>query len=122
MRRALVDAAQHAARTKGQWRQHYLRLEKRIGRPKALVAIARKLLVAIWHILTKEQADRYASEQQVACSLFALAYKVGVSNLPEGQSAKHFTRQQLDRLGIGQELEVIPWGSKRHKLPPSSLD
>jgi transposase len=122
LRRALVDAARHAARVKGQWRQRYLRLEKRIGRPKALVAIARKLLVAIWHILTKEEADRHASEQQVACSLFALVYKVGVKNLPEGQTAKGFTRQHMDRLGIGQDLEVIPWGSKRHKLPPSSLD
>ena len=39
LRRAMVDAARHAAKVKGQWRQRYLRLEKRIGRPKAVRAV-----------------------------------------------------------------------------------
>jgi hypothetical protein len=30
------------------------------GRWKAMVAIARKLLVVVWHVLTKEVADRHA--------------------------------------------------------------
>lgn len=47
--------------------------------------------------------------------------QVGVKNLPEGQSAVGFTRKQLDRLGIGKELEKIPWGWKGRKLPPSKL-
>src|SRR5690606_29028672 len=97
-------------------------LEPRIGRPKALVAIARKLLVAVWHILSKEEADRFAADRQVACSFFALAYKVGVRNLPGGQTAKQFTRRQLDRLGLGRDLTEIPWGSKTFKLPPSQLE
>jgi hypothetical protein len=54
-------------------------------------------------------------------SFFAHAYQVGVRNLPEGQSALAFTREQLDRLGIGQDLQEIPWGSKHHKLPLSKL-
>jgi hypothetical protein len=44
-----------------------------------------------------------------------------VRNLPEGQSAIAFTREQLDRLGIGQDLQEISWGSKRIKLPASKL-
>ncbi|MEA3439253.1 MAG: hypothetical protein U9R58_03135 [Chloroflexota bacterium] len=28
---------------------------------------------------------------------------------------------QLDRLGIGEEIDRIPWGTKRPKLPPSKL-
>jgi len=31
-----------------------------------------------------------------------------VSNLPEGQNAWEYTREQLDRLGIGEEIERIP--------------
>ena len=50
-----------------------------------------------------------------------LAYEIKVSNLPKGVSAKSFTRQQLDRLGIGQNLEVLPWGGRKVKLPPSQL-
>jgi hypothetical protein len=56
----------------------------------------------------------------VACSLFLYAYRVKVRNLG-GMSAKQWTRHQLDRLGIGRELSEIPWGTKRVKLPPSSL-
>jgi hypothetical protein len=41
--------------------------------------------------------------------------------LPDGQSALAFTRQQLDRLGIGTDLKRIPWGSKTFKLPPAQL-
>jgi hypothetical protein len=57
----------------------------------------------------------------VACSFFALAYKVRVKNLPDGLSALAFTRQQLDRLNIGADLKTLPWGSKTFKLPPSQL-
>ncbi len=92
-----------------------------MGRNKAMVAIARKLLVVVWHVLSEEQVDRYADPRQVACSFFAHAYKVGVKNLPEGQKALQFTRNQLDRLGIGAEPTQIPWGSKKFKLPASKL-
>ena len=92
---------------------------------KAPVAIARKLLrpegTPIWHILTKEEADGHASAHQVAASLFAHAYKVGVHNLPDHHSAKSFTRMWLDRLGLGQDVERIKWGSKWVTLPPTSL-
>ena len=33
-----------------------------------------------------------------------------MKNLLGGQSALQFTRNVLDRLGIGRELQVIPWG------------
>ena len=122
LRRVMVDAARHAVKVHGHWKRQFERLEPRIGRPKALVAIARKLLVAVWHILSKEEADRFAADQQVACSFFTLAYKVGVRNLPGGQTAKQFTRQQLDRLGLGRDLTEIPWGSKTFKLPPSQTE
>jgi transposase len=119
LRTAMVEAAQHAVRSNAHWQAVYEHLEVRLGRPKAIVAVARKLLVAVWHVLHEETVDRHADATQVACAFFAYAYKVGVKNLPEGQSALEFTRAQLDRLGIGAELTEIPWGSKRFKLPPS---
>lgn len=117
----MVEAAQQAARTQDHWKSELERLEPRLGRQKAIVAIGRKLLVAVWHVLAKVTVDRFADPTQVACSFFAYAYKVGVKNLPDGQSALQFTRAQLDRLGIGQDLTEIPWGSKTFKLPPSQL-
>jgi len=38
-----------------------------------------------------------------------------------GVSARQFVRDQLDRLGLGQEITHIPWGSKRFRLPPSKV-
>lgn len=121
LRHAMIQAAQHAARSHPHWRAEFQRLEPRLGRPKAIVAIARKLLVAVWHVLTKAEADRFAVPQLVANSFFAHAYRLGIDNLPAGQSALQYTRRQLDRLGLGRELTEIPWGSKRFKLPPVGL-
>jgi transposase len=121
IRHVVVEAAQSAARTHLHWKAELARLEPRLGRKKAIVAIARKLLVSVWHVLTQAVADRFADAKQVACSMFAHAYRVGVKNLPEGQSALQFTRRQLDRLELGQDLTHIPWGSKKFKLPPSDL-
>jgi hypothetical protein len=122
LRGAMVDAANAAVRHHPFWKKEFEKLEPRLGRSKTIVAIARKLLVAVWHILTQEVADRHADQTSIAASFFKLAYEIGVKNLPKGKSAKAFTRQQLDRLGIGAELNIVPWGSKQVVLPPSSLN
>ena len=85
------------------------------------MAIARKLSIAVWHVLTEGSADRYADPEKVGSALFRFAYRVGVKNLPDGVSATQFTRDQLDRLEIGQDLTEIPHGTKRPKLPRSRL-
>ena len=121
LRGAMVDAANTAVRHHPFWKKVFEKLEDRLGRSKAIVAIARKLLVAVWHVLTKEVADFHADEKSIVASFFKLAYEIGVKNLPEGKSAKVFTRQQLDRLEIGVNLDVVPWGAKQIKLPPSIL-
>ena len=121
LRRAMVNAANHAVEHHPHWKKEFERLEPHLGRSKAIVAIARKLLVAVWHVLNEQGADRFADPGKVACSFFRYAYKVGVKNLPEGQSALAFTRTQLDRLGIGMDLQEVPWGSHHPKLPTSRL-
>jgi len=117
----MVDAANAAARHHPYWKKEFERLEFRLGRSRAIVAIARKLLVTVWHVLTEEIVDKHHDPCDIACSLFRLAYAVKVRNLPEKQSAIQFTRNQLDRLGIGADLKVVPWGTKKVKLPPSKM-
>jgi transposase len=121
LRSAVVEAANHAIVHHPRWKVEYARLEPRLGRSKAVIAIARKMLVVIWHLLAEEKADHFADPTQVACGFFAFAHRVKVKNLPGGQSALQFTRTQMDRLGIGQEVLILPWGTKKFKLPPSSL-
>ena len=116
LRRAMVNAANSAVEKIPHWKAELERLEPHLGRSKAIVAIARKLLVAVWHVLTKQVADRFADPQNVARSFLALAYKIGVKNLPTEQSGLAFTREQLDRLSLGKDLQVVSWGSRLLKL------
>ena len=120
LRQAMVNAANHAVQHHVHWKKEMDRLELRLGRSKAIVAIAHKLLVAVWHVLTKPKPIVMQTRRMWPAHSFHHAYKVSVhKNLPKGQSALAFTREQLDRLEIGKDLKQINWGSKPHKLPPS---
>ena len=55
---ALGEAAAAAARTDTFLGERYRRLVKRRGKLKALVAVARSILVIVWHLLT-DPAARY---------------------------------------------------------------
>jgi len=90
----------------------------RPGRNKAIVAIARKLLVAVWNVLSKDEPDRFAEPQIVARKFMQYAYVLGKANRPAGQSVGQYTRQRLDSLGLGAELSAIPWATKK---PPVAL-
>src|SRR5512139_756757 len=121
LRTVLIEAAQAAASSYPHWKAELARLEPRLGHNKAIVAIARKLLITVWHVLAQQQTDRFVEPEKVSRKLLCFAYDVGKSNRV-GQSAAQFVRQRLDALQIGQELTSIPWGSKKPiPLPPSSL-
>ena len=122
LRSALVEASQIAANTHPHWKAELTRLQPRLGRNKAIVAIARKLLVAIWHILTFQVADIHADPVLVARKLMNFAYKLGQPNRPPNLSTSAYVRYHLDRLQLGRDLSHIPWGSKKKPipLPPSS--
>ncbi len=120
-RGAMVDAANAAVRHHPFWKKEFERLEYRLGRSKAIVAIARRLLVAVWHILKNETLDRHAEVDRVAVSMLTLAYAIKKRNLPKGVSGRAFAREQLDRLGIGQDLTAVPSGKKKLPLPPLTL-
>jgi transposase len=55
LRWAAVEAAQHAWRPSNPWHQLYLDLATRAGKNPAKSAVARKILIAAWHILSRQQ-------------------------------------------------------------------
>jgi transposase len=118
LRRVLIEAAWTAVRYDQRWHQQFERLAYHIGREKAIVAIARKLLVILWHVLTAKVADRRAEPQQVARYFIHWGRQLRVKTTL-GIKASEFARQQLDRLELGQELERVPYGSVTYCLPPS---
>ena len=121
LRAALVEAAWITIKNHPFWLAQFQRLEHKKGSKKAIVAIARKLLVVIWHVLTTQAADRRADPELVAKYLMNWASQHRLSNQHLGLRRPLFVRQQLDRLGLGQELQGFKWGSVYFKLPPSSF-
>jgi transposase len=55
LRWAAVEAAQHAWRPSNPWHQLYTELATRAGKNPAKSAVARKVLIAAWHILCRQQ-------------------------------------------------------------------
>jgi transposase len=65
----MVEAAGVAVENHPHWKAQFERLTRRIGKQKAIVAIARKLLVTVWHVLIEQEADTNAQAQAVARKL-----------------------------------------------------
>jgi len=117
LRTALVEAAWSAVRWDPDWQARFERLEKRRGKRKAIVAIARKLLTVAWHVLTKQVAYRQANPEKVAYKLFRWTWKLN-ENQRLGLQARQFVRYQLLNLNIGHDLDAIHHGGKKRTLPP----
>jgi transposase len=123
LRFTMVEAAQVAANTHPHWKAELQRLEPRLGRNKAIIAIARKLLIAVWYALTKQLADPFSESERIARKLLEFSYRLGKDNRQAGLSTAAYVRQQLDRLQTGKDLNAIPWGKTKKPvpLPPSTL-
>jgi transposase len=121
LRQVMVNAAQAAGRSDDFWKGELERLEPRTGHNKAMVAIARKLLVVVWHVLTNREADRHAEAGKVAQNILNTVYThIGARHLPEGQTGPEYVRHCLDRIGLGKELQRVRRGKHEYLLPQSS--
>jgi transposase len=120
LRTTMIEAAWVAVEHHPHWKTQFERLTRSIGKRKAIVAIARKLLVAVWHILTEQVADCHADPVQVAGTFLRWAAKKRPATSPR-LARKAFVRQMLDQIGVGAELEQFSYGGQVHVLPPPSV-
>lgn len=116
MRTALIEAAWVTVERHPYWKAQFKRLTAAIGKPKAIVAIARKLLVVLWHVLTERAADRHAIPVAVARKFMRWGARRGVA-VRQGVSRAAFVRQRLSVLGLGGELTSFAYGDKQIRLP-----
>lgn len=114
LRGALVEAAWVAIETHAHWKAQFARLSARIGPQKAIVAIARKLLVAIWHVLTAQTADVNAEVQAVSRKLLQWVSRCGTTP-GQRRSRLALLRQYLDQLGL--EAERVTYKGAVYQLP-----
>jgi hypothetical protein len=79
---------------------------------KAIVAIARKLLVVIWHVMTERVADRKADLDMVAFKLMNWSWKL--NDLERGGlTSRQFVRYYLMQLKLGEHLTHVRRAGQR---------
>ena len=104
LRWAMVEAAWQAIRISPYWKEQYEKYLKRMRRPnQAIVVIARKLLVAVWHVLTKEETDEHVSEEDLAYKMLVLAWDLD-EKVRMGLTYKQFAKYALMKLGIETDI------------------
>ncbi len=82
------------------------------------MAIARKLLVVVWNVLSRRTADRQARVGAVARSLMSWGTQNRVAT-SLGLSRPAFVRRELDRLGLGAEQTAFQHNGRTYQLPPA---
>jgi transposase len=104
LRWALVEAAWRAIRISPYWKEQYEKYLRRMRKPnQAIVVIARKLLVAVWHVLTKQETDEHVSEEDLAYKMLVLAWDLD-EDVRMGLSYKQFAKYALMKLGIETDI------------------
>jgi len=109
LRTAMIEAVWVAVRYSPVWKERFQTLEKRIGKMKAIVAIARKMLIVVWHVLTKHEADRNTTPEATERILMnwstrhRLANKVGMKRTP-------FVHQRMGIFGVLKQSWTITIG------------
>ncbi len=82
---------------------------------QALVAVARKLRVALWHVLTDRVADPHADPQRVATKLMRWAWQLTDAQRG-GLTSRQFIRSHLLRLQRGDDLTHLRYGNLPRRI------
>src|SRR3954471_6030982 len=82
VRHMLAEAANVAVNTAGPMRAFYERVRVRRGRQIAIVAVARKLAVLFWHLLTSEQDYAFPRASLTRKKLRAVELRAGAARTP----------------------------------------
>ena len=115
MRWALVEAAWAAVEGFPYWKERYERLSGRMHPNQAIVAIAHHLLIAVWHVLTEQAADKQADPKRVAVKLMRWSWEL-TDEQRGGLTSRQFIRLQLMRLKLGADLTHLTYGNRPRRL------
>jgi len=104
LRWAMVEAAWRAVRMSPFWKAEYEKHLHRMRKPnQAIVVVARKLLIAIWHVLSKEETDIHASEEELAYKMLLLSWSLN-EDVRMGLTYKQFAKYALMKLGVETDI------------------
>jgi transposase len=120
LRGAMVEAAWVAVIHNAHWKARFDHLCKHLSKEQAITAIARQMLVVVWHVWHDHESDQHTDAVTVARKMMTWA-REGGKVMREGMPSAQFVRQQLDLLGIGQELSEVKYSGQTRKLPATNL-
>jgi len=115
LRWALVEASWQAVRSNPRWRAQYDELCKRKHPNQAIVAIARKLLVTLWYLLSKQESYNGLSDEDLAYKMLTWAWRLDRRAL-NGMSNQQFAKYGLIQLGRGEHLTRIVKGGQPRRI------
>ncbi len=121
LRWALVEVAQRAVKSDPLWTRRFQELQKRMHRNQAIVAVARRLLELVWHVLTRRQPYRHFSHERIAYKYLTWAWQMD-DVARDGLTRQQFARYYLMRLGIGQDLTRIALDPKHPRRLASEAE
>jgi transposase len=118
LRWAMVEAAWRAVGMSPFWKAQYEKYLRRLRKKnQAIVVIARKLLVAIWHVLSKEETDERASEEDLAYKMLLLSWSLN-ENVRKGLTYKQFAKYALMQLGVEKDITRFVRKNVPRRLAP----
>ena len=118
LRWTLVQAAWGAVRSDPYLKAQYQRLTKHKHPNQAIVAIARRLLVSAWYILTKRESYRHFDEETIAYKMLIWSQRMDEKAL-HGLTRQQFVKYGLLRLGVGHDLTRIVRSGLPRRIAPS---
>ncbi len=119
LRWAMVEAAWGAVRSDPYWKAQFENLKRRGKHAnEAIVAIARKLLVVIWHVLSKGEPHSHSTDEDLAYKMLIWSQRMNEDAL-QGMTRQQFTKYGLLRLGTGQDITRIVRNGFPRRIAPS---
>jgi len=118
LRWALVEASWQAIRSNAKLRAQYDELCKRKHPNQAIVAIARKLLVTLWYLLSRNESYIPSSDEDLAYKMLTWAWHMDKTAL-HGLTNQQFAKYGLLQLGRGEHLTRILKGGTPRRIAPT---
>ena len=82
------------------------------------MAIARKLLVTLWYLLSRNQSYASASDEDLAYKMLTWAWHIDTS-AKRGMTNQQFAKYALLHLGRGTHLTRIVKGGRPRRIAPT---
>jgi transposase len=117
LRWALVEAAGQAIRSNSRRRTEYDQLCKRKLPNQAIVVIARKLLVTLWYLLSRQEAYDHFTDEDLAYKMLTWTWPMD-TRAKRGLTNQQFAKYGLLQLGRGEQLTRIVKGGQPRRIAP----